>query len=405
MLTGLGVIVDSGLTNRINVYNNVGQPRLGVEEAMADVLGNRVGSPQGHLFVDENVHVGPEAMTEPAHSRRFDATDARGFFGHPYQDVAKRGIDRVHQTAAHRARRVPADKQDGDADQQADNRIRNRSTQPHRDRADQDAERRKSIDLSVPTVGLERGRPDPPASTNPQDRDALVSEKANHGGDHDPPDVSQRRRIDQLLVGLPQCEKRAGDNNQDNRDARQILGAAVTVGVAPIGRPTPNQKRQPERNGSQRIRKIVDCVGEQTDRPALDRDDKLDSGGDAEAEKRKTEGPNAFGTTFESAVGARFMAVEMEDLAEKRQRSGPVDVPVAMAVVGLVNVVSAIVIGLVVVSVWCVRFRGTTGLSGAARRMLVYPQLPRRESGRPVSVLYCLPENGENTHYSPDIRE
>jgi hypothetical protein len=62
------------------------------------------------------------------------------------------------------------------------------------------------------------------------------------------------------------------DHGHDD-DAGQVLGPAVTVGVAAGGKPPAEQERDAERHRGQRVGRVVQRVAEQRDR-AGQRDDR-----------------------------------------------------------------------------------------------------------------------------------
>ncbi len=156
-MTGGCVVVGPGVAARIDVDDDLDELGHGVEEAVADALGDGVGPPERHVFVDQEVELGPEMVAQPADPQVAYPLDPLGRASNLLHLFHHCRIDRVHQSMPHRHRSVFADEEDGDGDQESDDRIGDGRAEPDGHRAEEDAERRQPVDLSVLAVGFERG--------------------------------------------------------------------------------------------------------------------------------------------------------------------------------------------------------------------------------------------------------
>ena len=117
-------------------------------------------------------------------------------------------LDGVHQPVPHGDRGIFGDKEDGDADQQADDRIHERVTEPGASGGQQHGQRRQPIGARVHAIGHQGRRTNLAAFADLEPGHGLVAQKADDGGYGDPAEVRQRRGMEQLLNGLLEDQRR-----------------------------------------------------------------------------------------------------------------------------------------------------------------------------------------------------
>lgn len=170
------------------------------------------------------------------------------------------------------------------------------------------------------------GRANPTTSADPIEGNGFVSgEPDNTGGEH-PPEVGQGRGVGEAADGFHTSHDRGQGDHRDDEQARQVLGSSEPVGVAPGGGATAECERDPQRHSSQRIREIVDRVGEQSHGPA-DRDDpQLRHGRGAQDDETDLDRADALSAGFQRVVDrvGGIVAVWDEDLVQPTPESGGV---------------------------------------------------------------------------------
>ncbi len=92
--------------------------------------------------------------------------------------------------------------------------------------------------------------------------DEFVADEPDQTGCGDPADMLYRDWVDQTPDRFdPGDDGRQGDH-RDHEQSRDVFGATVTVGVAPGGGLGAECERDPQRNRGQRVREVVDGVGQ-----------------------------------------------------------------------------------------------------------------------------------------------
>jgi len=153
--------------------------------------------------------------------------------------------------------------QDRNGKGQADERVGDRVAGQHAKRAEQHGQRGEPVRAGVVAVRDQRRRPDLLADADAEDRHSLVPEKPDDGSRDDPANVLNRLRVQQAIERLPASDPRREGNHRDDEHAGQILGPAKAVGVPSGGGSTPQGEGDPEWDCGQRIREVVDRVGQQ----------------------------------------------------------------------------------------------------------------------------------------------
>ena len=131
-------------------------------------------------------------------------------------------------------------------------------------------------------VGHEGGRADLRPDADPVDGDQFVAGETDDPGDDDPAHVPDVLGMHEAVHGLPAGHRGGQGDHGHDEDAGQVLGPAVAVGVAPVGRRRPTRRRG-QGHGGEGVGEVVDGVGEQGDRAADQDDEHLEGGRDGQA--------------------------------------------------------------------------------------------------------------------------
>jgi len=125
-------------------------------------------------------------------------------------------------------------------------------------------------------------------------------------------------------IAQPQDRLDGGDHG-GNRDHHhheqpgQILNPPKAVRVPTRGGAPAHREGDPQRHRGQRVREVVDGVGEQCDRARYRDDDKLRRGGDAQHHQTDLDGADTDGAIAQGVVDAAGVVVAMSTVAEPRK--------------------------------------------------------------------------------------
>ena len=123
MMRGEGMRIGAAVAARVRVHVEGGQPRLGVEEGMADFLDNAVTLACRQILIDRGVQLGLEPVPQPAHPYVVDIFDTGHCGRHPLNAVHYLRLDSIHQALPHRDGRVRDDEEDRHGDEQSDDGV------------------------------------------------------------------------------------------------------------------------------------------------------------------------------------------------------------------------------------------------------------------------------------------
>ena len=212
-------------------------------------------------------------------------------------------------------RRALEHDENGKGDHQTDDRVGERKSHGDPYGSCDHGQRREPVGPRVEPVGDECRRPDPSSHPDAVERDQFVAEEPDETGDDQYRHVGQRPRIEQAKHRLVRRDHRGKGDHRDDEDAREVLAAAITIGVAPRGRSPAEHEGDEQRDRGQRIGKVVHGVGEQRDRPGDHHDDGLCHGGGQEHRKADLHGANACGAGRQAGVDRvrGVVAVRPED--------------------------------------------------------------------------------------------
>jgi hypothetical protein len=132
----------------------------------------------------------------------------------------------------------------------------------------------------------------PAADAEPVQGHQLVAGEADQPGHHHPADPIHRGGVEDPVERLPGGGRRRDGDGGHDEHARQVLGAAVAVGVAVVCRPPTEPEGQPEGNGGEGVGKVVDGVGKEGHRSAGQDHDQLDAGGRGQDGQGDPQGPH-----------------------------------------------------------------------------------------------------------------
>ena len=102
------------------------------------------------------------------------------------------------------------------------------------DRADEHRQRGKTVDAGVLPVGDQRRRADLLADADAEDRYRLVADEADDRRRHDPPEMRDRLRVDELPDRLVASHAGREEDEPDDDHAGEVFGPAVAIGEAPV---------------------------------------------------------------------------------------------------------------------------------------------------------------------------
>ena len=252
-----------------------------------------VGLANRRRRVDADIGLGDQPVSEPADTDVVDPADAR--------DVPRGVTDLAHEVRVgavehpgeDRLSRLPDDPENRDRDQQPDEWIGKRETEPHTDRPEHHREARQSVDAGVIAVGDERGAVDLAPDPDAEDGDRLVAGEAGDARRRHPAEMRDRLRMDQPVDRLPAGDEGAEEDDADDGGACEILDPAHAMGEAEARLPSGEDEGDPQRNRGGRVADIVDRVGEQRHAPGELDDDDLQDRGRQQQDERPLDGPDA----------------------------------------------------------------------------------------------------------------
>ncbi len=132
-------------------------------------------------------------------------------------------------------------------------------------RPENDGERSKAVEARVDTVGDECS-----GNRSSDDSDAVNRDNLVAGEPMIPPRraarVLDRARVDEPVDRLPAGDDRGERNDEHDEHARQVFRTAIPVGVPLVGDAAPEDERDPQRHGGERVGEVVDGVGQKRDR-------------------------------------------------------------------------------------------------------------------------------------------
>ena len=175
--------------------------------------------------------------------------------------VAQHLVDAVDEVGVHRVHQAPVDvaggvlehHEDRDRDDQTDDRVGGVPSESDSAGADEHGERGEAVGTGMQPVRDQRCRADVAPHPDPVARDQLVPGEAHQAGDGDRPQVARVAAGDQPTHRRVGRHQGRDADDEDDRDARQVLGATEAVGVA-AGRRTPAEPEgDRERDRGQRV--------------------------------------------------------------------------------------------------------------------------------------------------------
>ena len=245
-----------------------GQPVLGV-------VGQPVGVGDADAAVDVEVGLGVQQVAAPAHPHPAHRGHPGGDEQRELRPVEQLRLDGVHQPAVDVPDGGAQHGQDGDGDEQSHDGVGEGEPGGDAARAGEHGQGREAVGAGVQAVGDQRRRPDAAPHPDAVDRDQLVAEEADQSGRGDPAQVVDRRRLAPPAARLDGGEDRGRGDHRDDDEAREVLGAAVAVGVAAGGGPSSDDEGDPQGHRGQRVGGVVDRVGQQGHRVAGGHDQPL----------------------------------------------------------------------------------------------------------------------------------
>src|SRR5215211_2174476 len=201
------------------------------------------------------------------------------------------GIDAVEHSRENLFCVLNDDTENRDRNHQTDERIGQRITDPDAKRADKYGKARPTVDTCVMAVRDQSGTIDVATDPDAEHRHAFVADKADDRSERDGPQICDVLWVEEAIDTFITGHDRAGQDDQQHRQAGQIFDAAVTEGEASARALARQQESNPERNGSGGIGEIVNGVGKQRDAAGERDDENLEHGCRHQADERPLYGP------------------------------------------------------------------------------------------------------------------
>lgn len=328
------------VTARVGVVGVHGRRRQPGDRVDQGVLGGHrelVGLYDGQVRADHDVGLGAQGVPDPPHAQLPEVQHPL----HPAQRVLggvdEGGVDGVHQPSADLAGGVPQDQHDGEGDQQSDGRVGGPPAQRGAARAEEDREGGEPVGTGVQPVGDQRGGADPAAGADPVAGHPLVPGEPGQRRRRDRPQVGDLTGVQEPVDGSPGREGGGRGDGEDDEHARQVLGPAVTVGVAAVRRPAAEDEGDAQGYGGQGVGGVVHRVAEQGHRPGQGHDHGLDDGGHREDGEGGPQGAHPLAGGLHRGVDLVRGLVAVRP----QQMAGPVALAAAAVVVVVVVRVGA----------------------------------------------------------------
>lgn len=293
-----------------------------------------------------------EAVSDPAELNFGNRKDARGVFEGVAGSVDQFRLDAVHQTASDALDRAPQQHDDRGGDDDADDRVRKREPDHHPDRPEDHREGSEPVQASMNAVRNEGRGADLLADSDSVDRDEFVAGEADQARQRHEPEVVQGLRVEQPVDGFHSSHDGGEGDDGDDEQSGEIFGAPEPVGIAAGRDAAAEDERDPQRDSSQGIGKVVDRVRQECDGPTDEEDQKLQNRRPQKDEKTDFQRPNTLRAGLEGVVDGvgRVMGVRDEEAIEKPFDPGRVRVtvfPVVMTMAVLMRVSMVVMVVLV----------------------------------------------------------
>ncbi len=226
----------------------------GTVETSPDLVG--LGHGQARVDMDGRLHV--HAVADPPDPYVGETLDAGHMLAGVDHLVDDARFHTVQHARQHGARRLPHDAENGEGDQDADDGIREGETEPNAESAGYYRQAREAVHPGVITVRDQSRAVDLASDPDAEHGDSFVPDEADQAGNGNPAKQRDGLGMKQAVDGLIACHQGAGENDQDDKDAGEVLDLAVTEREC-LGRSPPHQSEgDPERDGSGRVRDVVD---------------------------------------------------------------------------------------------------------------------------------------------------
>ena len=130
-------------------------------------------------------------------------------------------------------------------------------------------------------------------------------------------------RVDQAGHRLISGQRRGRGDRQQDRDPRQILRPPIPMGITAGGRTAAQHERHPERDGGQRIRRVMQRVTQEGHRPRQSGHHRLDQRGQAQHSQRDPQRPHTLGAVLHHRIDlcGRLMRMRSQHMPQPGHRS------------------------------------------------------------------------------------
>src|SRR5437764_4875519 len=143
--------------------------------------------------------------------------------------IDDRWLDAIEHAGKYRLARLPDDLSNGDGDEQAHDRIRQRVAEPHPGGADEHREAGEAVDARVVAVGDQCGALDFAADLDADDRGYLIAGEADDRRSGNRREVADLLRMQKSLDRLVTRDHGTEGDDQHDDHARQVLDAPIAV--------------------------------------------------------------------------------------------------------------------------------------------------------------------------------
>jgi GNAT superfamily N-acetyltransferase len=197
------VVISASTLVRVSVHERRDQARHRVQQIVLGPDCHFVCLERRRPRIDDDLTLGPQLVSGPAHPYVANAEDARRRRKHFLGPLDDRRVDSVHQAPVNVPSGLPEHGDDGHGDEQPHDGIRPRPAERHPSRSQQNGERRIAVCTSMQPVGHQRGGADLAAHPHAISGDNFVAGETHDRGAGNSRQVRGALRVNQPTDRLP----------------------------------------------------------------------------------------------------------------------------------------------------------------------------------------------------------
>src|SRR5438477_1713750 len=219
-----------------------------MHQLMLHFFRDSVGFGDRQVRSDRHIQFGMQTMTEPSCPDVSHSLDCIDVFSGVAYFIDYIWLNAIEHACEDGFDRLPNDLYDCNRDEQTDDRIGQRITEPNANCAEENGQTCPAVDSGMITIGNKRSTLNFPADFDAENGDRFVANEANDRSSQDGPEITNRLRMHEAADGFVTGDRCAERDREHDGNAGQILHAAVSVSETLARLPARECECNPKRN-------------------------------------------------------------------------------------------------------------------------------------------------------------